>query len=243
LRVIQSVDRTAWAPLEQPQRYERIAARLAADVRAGRLAPGERLPSERELARRRGVGRASVREALAALALHGVLETRPGSGSFVAADAHAHVAEEDGAGPPVPDASPSELLETRMLLEPQVARLAAGSARRDAELERLLDVMETRPDDRAAWNDADRRFHHRIAAISGNAVLVAMAGHVAALMDQPLWQRLRDESIANAGHARIHTAEHRLIHEAIADGDGDAAAFHAARHLERVRRYMTLDQE
>ena len=241
--MIQSVERTAWAPLEQPQRYERIAARLVGDIRIGRLAPGERLPSERELARRLGVGRASVREALAALALQGVLETRPGSGSFVAADALARVAEEDGNAPAPPDASPSELLESRMLLEPQVARLAARTARRDPELERLLDVMETSPDDRGAWNDADRRFHHRIAALTGNAVLVAVAGHVAALMDQPLWQRLRDESVARPGRARVHTAEHRLIHEAIADGDGDAAEFHAARHLERVRRYMTLDQE
>jgi DNA-binding transcriptional regulator YhcF (GntR family) len=90
--MIQFADRTTWAPLDRPQRYERIAARLVGDIRAGRLAPGDRLPSERELARRLAVGRASVREALAALALDGVLETRPGSGSFVAADAAARLA-------------------------------------------------------------------------------------------------------------------------------------------------------
>ena len=81
--------------LIEPQRYERIAERLAGDIRAGRLAPGERLPGERELARRLEVGRASVREAIGALQVRGVLETRPGSGSFVAADA----LERLGAGP------------------------------------------------------------------------------------------------------------------------------------------------
>ena len=78
---------------------------------------------------------------------------------------------------------------------------------------------------------------------TANPVLLALADHVAALMDQPLWQRLRDDSIARPGRARIHAAEHRLIYAAIVDGDADAAAFYATQHLERVRRYMTLDQE
>ena len=68
------------------QRYEQIAERLAADIRSGLLAPGERLPSERELARTLEVSRASVREAIAALQLQGVVETRPGAGTFVAAE-------------------------------------------------------------------------------------------------------------------------------------------------------------
>ena len=119
----------------------------------------------------------------------------------------------------------------------------APAAGRDAELERLVDAMDAGAADRAAWNDADRRFHHRIAELTGNRVLLALADHVAVLMDQPLWQRLRDESVALPAQARLHAAEHRLIHAAIADGDGDAAEFHATQHLERVRRSMTLDQE
>ena len=67
------------------QRYEQVAERLAADIRSGALAPGERLPSERELARTLEVSRASVREAIGALQLQGVVETRPGAGTFVAA--------------------------------------------------------------------------------------------------------------------------------------------------------------
>ena len=97
--------------------------------------------------------------------------------------------------------------------------------------------------DRAGWNDGDRRFHRRLAALTANPVLLALADHIAGLMDQPLWQRLRDESIAHRGRARIHAAEHRMIYEAVVDGDATAAAFYATQHLERVRRYMTLDQE
>ena len=67
------------------QRYEQVAERLAADIRSGALAPGERLPSERELARVMEVSRASVREAIGALQVQGVVETRPGAGTFVSA--------------------------------------------------------------------------------------------------------------------------------------------------------------
>jgi DNA-binding FadR family transcriptional regulator len=227
--------------LYEPQRYERIADRIAADIRAGRLAPGAKLPGERELARRLEVGRASVREAIAALQLRGVLETRPGSGSFVAADALERLGSELSAH----DAGPFDLLETRLLLEPGVAALAAQRGRRDRDAEALLDAMDAAEaeGDRAGWNDGDRRFHRQLAALTANPVLLGLADHVAALMDQPLWQRLRDDSVAQPGRARIHAAEHRMIYEAIVDGDPAAASFYATQHLERVRRYMTHDQE
>ncbi len=227
----------------EPQRYERIAERIAAEIRAGRLEPGARLPGERELARRLEVGRASVREAIGALQVRGVLETRPGSGSFVAADALERLAP--GAELRAHDAGPFDLLETRLLLEPGVAGLAAARGRRDAGAEQLLDAMDAAEagGDLVGWNDGDRRFHRQLAVLTANPVLVGVADHVAALMDQPLWQRLRDDSIARPGRARIHAAEHRMIYEAIVDGDPAAASFYATQHLERVRRYMTHDKE
>jgi DNA-binding FadR family transcriptional regulator len=235
---IQSENLTA---LHMPQRYEQVVRRLSADIAAGRLAPGDRLPPERELARALGVGRASVREALAALANQGLVETRPGSGSFVAADAPALLRS----GPELPhDASPSDLLEARALLEPAVARLAAErGVAADAEIEELLAQMDAEPLDRRRWSDADRLFHRRIAGLTGNPVLLALADQVAARMDEPLWQRLRDESVATPGRSAVHAAEHRMIYEAIVDGDGAAAGFYATQHIARVRRYMTLELE
>ncbi|MGZ4278276.1 MAG: FadR/GntR family transcriptional regulator [Solirubrobacteraceae bacterium] len=232
--------------LRAPQLYERIAARLAEDVRSGALAPGERLPGERELARRLGVGRSSVREAIAALQVDGIVVTRPGSGTYVADDGVRRAADREPGGAAPADASPSALLEARALLEPQVAALAARRAGRDAEAERLLEAMEAvddagSPTGRLAWNDADRLFHRRLAVMTGNPVLAALADHVAAVMDQPLWQRLRDDSVAVAGRMRLHVAEHRMIYEAVVSGDAAAAEFYAAQHIDRVRRYMTLD--
>ena len=220
------------------QRYEQIAERLAADIRSGLLAPGERLPSERELARALEVSRASVREALAALQLRGVVETRPGAGTYV-------TAEPPLSDAPQHDASPSAVLEARAQLEPAIARLAAARAQPDPAIENLLTAMEaaTDPGDPAArstWNASDRLFHRQLAAMTGNPVLLAFADHVAALMDEPLWQRLRDDSIATPGRTRIHVAEHRMIYEAIVEGNAEAAAFYSAQHINRVRTYMEL---
>ena len=225
-------DQTTFTPMALRQRYEQVADRIAADIRAGRFAPGERLPSERDLARRLEVGRASVREAIAALQVSGMIETRPGSGSFVAANAPERTRESH-------DSSPSDLLQAREMLEPAVARLAAQRGGADAEIEALLAAMEDADGD--AWNDCDRRFHQRIATLTGNPVLVDLADHIAAVMDEPLWQRLRDDSIAVPGRTTIHLAEHRMIYEAIAEGDADAAELYAAQHIRRVRKYMTLD--
>ena len=145
---------------------------------------------------------------------------------------------------PRPRRGPFDLLEARLLLEPGVAALAAQRGRRDAEPSACSTRWTPpRDGDRAGWNDGDRRFHRQLAALTANPVLLGLADHVAALMDQPLWQRLRDDSIAEPGRARIHAAEHRMIYEAIVDGDAAAASFYATQHLERVRRYMTHDQE
>jgi DNA-binding FadR family transcriptional regulator len=214
------------------QRYEQVAERLAADIRSGSLAPGERLPSERDLARTFEVSRASVREAIASLQVQGVVETRKGAGTFVAARPPAAEAPHD--------ASPSAVLEARLQLEPAVARLAAARAQRDSAAENLLDAMEAEPVDIATWNSSDRLFHRQLAAMTGNPVLLAFADHVATLMDQPLWQRLRDDSIAVPGRTRIHVAEHRMIYEAIVAGDAEAAAFYSTQHINRVRTYMEL---
>jgi DNA-binding FadR family transcriptional regulator len=231
-------------PLRGLQRYERVAERLAEEIRAGAFAPEERLPSERQLAQRLGVGRASVREAIAALQVQGLIETRPGSGSFVVPDALDRLGP--GASALPHDASPVAVLEARATLEPAVARLAAGRAQPDTVAERLLGAMEASsdpadPEARAGWNESDRLFHRQIAAMTGNPVLLGIADHVAALMDQPLWQRLRDDSIATPGRTAVHLAEHRMIYEAVAGGEPDAAAFYAHEHVKRVRRYMTLD--
>ena len=97
------------------------------------------------------------------------------------------------------------------------------------------------PEQRRQWSDADRRFHRQFAVATANPVLLAIADHLADLMDQPLWRQLRDESISVPGRTTLQLAEHRLIAAAVAEGDPDAARQHAIQHIDRARRYMALD--
>ncbi len=231
-------------PLRVEQVYEQIARRILQDIQSGLLVPGQKLPSERELARQMEVGRSSVREAIGVLQVDGIVDTRPGSGSFVASDAAARLSDEPSTALTAHDASPFALLQAREAFEPAVARMAADRALADAFAERLLDEMEqlsdlANADQRAIWSEADRMFHRQIGVMTGNPVVIAICDQLAAIMDQTLWRRLRDDSLSDSGRMRIHIAEHRMIYEAVSEGDAEAAELYAREHIRRVRRYMT----
>ena len=240
--------RATWSAPFVRQRYEQIADHLVEEIRAGRLRPGDRLPGERELAQQLGVGRASVREALGFLQVRAIVDTRRGAGSFVAPGALAAVtgaAPDSGLVLPA-DAGPSALIEARLILEPQIARLAATTGGAQDDMGELLERMAGACDaadagQRRVWSDADREFHRRIAVATRNPVLGAVGAHLSDLMDQPLWRRLRDDAISAPGATVLQLAEHRLIAAAIAEHDPDAAEEHARRHITRTRRYMALD--
>jgi len=227
------------------QIYEQVCGRIRAEIRSGQIAPEARLPSERELAARFGVGRPAVREAIGALQNEGLVITRRNSGTYVCADAlhrlSAQPADDDNAAQPDADFSPTATLDVRMILEPAIARRAAAHAQPDALAEHYLAQMDsivdlTDPEQRALWNDSDRLFHRQIAVMTGDALLVKIADEVAKTMDQPLWKRLKDDGIYDTGRIRLYVSEHRLIYEAIVGGDADAAAFYVEQHIKRVRR-------
>lgn len=239
--LVDILDRLRSEPLRTPHLYEQIAERLARDIAGGRLAPGDRLPAQRELARVLEVSRPSVREALASLENEGLIETRRGAGSFVATGASAEARRllESDALPH--DSSPLALLEAREMIEPMIAELAARRSGPDAQAEVLLELMDGvsdlhHADERRRWSDADRFFHRQLAVMSANPVLVQIAELIASVMDQPLWQSLRDQALRDdPGRVRLYAAEHRLIYDAVRAGNPAAAAFQAREHIKRVR--------
>jgi DNA-binding FadR family transcriptional regulator len=225
------------------QIYEQVSERIRAEIRNGQFAADSRLPSERELAARFGVGRPAVREAIGALQNEGLVITRRNSGTYVCADALQRLAAAplEPASLADPDFSPTSTLDVRLILEPAIARRAATHGQRDALAEHYLAQMDSivdiaDPQQRVMWNNSDRLFHRQLAVMTGDALLVKIADEVANTMDQPLWKRLKDDGIYDAGRIRLYVSEHRLIYEAIVGGDADAAAFYVEQHIMRVRR-------
>jgi DNA-binding FadR family transcriptional regulator len=235
-------------PFRPKQVYEQVAGRIRAEIRNGRFAPGSRLPSERDLAGLYGVGRPAVREAIGALQNEGLVVTRRNSGTYVSEQMpepgfSSEIPDADHADndEPAADLSPIATLETRLVLEPAIARRAAQNRTNDRLAEHYLSQMDsvadiTDPAQAALWSHSDRMFHRQIAVMTGNALWVTIAEEVAKSMDQPLWQRLRDDGIHDPARIALYVAEHRLIYEAIVNGDGDAAAFYVEQHIHRVRR-------
>jgi DNA-binding FadR family transcriptional regulator len=225
------------------QIYEQVSERIHAEIRNGQFAADSRLPSERELAARFGVGRPAVREAIGALQNEGLVITRRNSGTYVCADALQRLAAAplEAASLADPDFSPTSTLDVRLILEPAIARRAATHGQRDelaehylAQMDSIVDVTD--PEPCVLWNNSDRLFHRQLAVMTGDALLVKIADEVAKTLNQPLWKRLKDDGIYDAGRIRLYVSEHRLIYEAIVGGDADAAAFYVEQHIMRVRR-------
>lgn len=148
--------------------YERVSRDLAGRIAAGEYPVGQRLPAERALAQAYAVSRPTIREAIFALELDGLVEARMGSGVYV-------ISRLPQEGEAVKnDIGPFELIEARRLIEGEACALAAARIT-DAEIEALAALVdEMRDADRlAAAEDADRRFHLAIARATQNSAMVA----------------------------------------------------------------------
>ena len=233
-------------PIDTPrprQLYEQVAERIRTFIRNGQWQAEERLPSERELSTRFRVGRPVVREAIGALHNQGLIVTHQGAGTYVSRDAKQRLSADAVTDADLIDAdfSPASTLEFRRVLEPAIARRAAQRAQTDALAEHYLAQMESiddiaDPGQRDRWNDSDRLFHHRLAVMTGDPLLVKVADMVASSMDQPLWKRLKEDGINEAKRVQLYASEHRLIYEAIVCGDADTAAMYVEQHIKRVTR-------
>jgi len=215
---------------QETRLYRLVAGKIQALIESEGVKPGERLPPERELASKLNVSRASLREALIALELTGVVDVRGGSGVYVS-----QAVESDASLPEV-GPGPFEVLSARRLIESEVAAIAARVAT-DSAIDDILKAvieMETKHDDYATNENADRNFHMSIARATGNSALVGVTEY---LWDQRgrLWHKLKEHF--QTEELRLETLkDHRNILEAIASHDPAAARKAMRSHLERVTR-------
>jgi DNA-binding FadR family transcriptional regulator len=219
---------------ESRRLYRQIADQLTAAIAAGAYPVGSRLPSERELAERLGVGRPSVREALIALEVEGLVEVRAGSGVWVRAQPAGERAPR-----PVPP-GPFDVIRARRLLEGEVCRIAAKSAS-DAQLAAIgdaVDAMSRGASDDPAWIDLDRRFHLRIAEATGNAALVLLVATLWEQRTDPLFRQLEAHFQRHNTWQRA-VAEHSAIYHALAARDADLAAKLMRLHMDNAEERLS----
>ena len=208
-------------------KVQKIISAIRSFILDGGLPPGTELPSEKDLSDRLGVNRFSLREALRALQIQGLIEIRHGRRPRVAAPSPEPAARIIGLTLKRSESSLLHLIEARLGLETQIARLAALRAtRRDVDdLRATIECIEADPKNVLLCVEKDVEFHNILVSTTGNAVFDIMLA--------PLTELLRESRIETVkGGADRIIIGHRAILAAVAAADGEGAAEAMRRHLE-----------
>ena len=214
--------------------YEEVAKQIERLI-LKKLKPGDKLPSERELAEMLQVSRSSIRDAIRGLELMGLVEPRQGAGTIVRELSAESVVNPFANSLKHQRDQVSVLLDFRKMLEPPLAARAATHATDDeiAEMEEILQRQENKMALGEAAVAEDTEFHYSIALASGNTVVLKVLDVV---MD--LLRETRERSLQVEGRAQRSLAGHRRILAAIKRRDAESAKAAMRRHVEDVEEIV-----
>jgi len=210
-----------------------IAEQLKLLIQRGEYRSGDRLPTERELARQLRADRAPVREALVALELLDVVEGRVGEGWFVKRPPDASLDV-----PPDQGRTPSDILQARILVE--CVTIEQAARRHDpadvAALRKAVEDFEAEVDRGTYGGESDRLFHLTLARISGNAVLSEFVAYLWDLQNGRFFRVAEGMSGRERDRVQRYVAEHRAMLLHVTAGDANGARTAMRSHLEGVYR-------
>lgn len=228
----------ALVPIVQPRAAsERVGEQLRALIASGNIGPGEKLPSENELARALQVSRPVVREALRGLSMMGIVESRQGGGCFVTKLDPQRLMEPLSFYLQLRDYSMDELFRARLLIDSGIAGDAARNATPDqrARLTELGRLGKDLVDDPVGFRVLDAQFHGLISQASGNAFLLSVSNSLYSLAID-----LRRRASEMPGVLTQSAADHIAIAQSIATADPDAASRAMGDHVEHIRATTSL---
>jgi GntR family transcriptional repressor for pyruvate dehydrogenase complex len=219
-------------PVKRSRIYEHIVEQIRALIREGRWAPGDQIPPERELAERFRVSRTSVREALRALEMQGVIDSRQGGGTFV------RTADTEALVPPLAAAilrgrrELAEVLEVRELIEPGIARSAASRATDEhvTELESLLERQRQCIAEGRSFVEEDTAFHYTLARAADNHILLRLHNLILDLLRES-----RQSYLHVPDRPQTSLRGHEAILNAVKRRDPEAAYSASLEHITEVR--------
>lgn len=215
-------------PIDRTGITELVVQRIKELLESGELKAGSRLPPERELAEMLSISRPSLRTALKALSVMGIIRAKPGAGTYIADSLPEVFTEPMRFMTLINNTSDEELFEARLIIEAGLAELAAERAT-VADLKTLvheLNTMRTFTDDAEKFLIHDVRFHQAIARASGNKVMSGVMDTVAELL-----YHTRRQTISGAQDFQDTLNGHLKIIEAIKKRDPKRAKDAITAHL------------
>ena len=223
-----------YLPVQTERLYQQIVEQIELRFVTGELKVGDQLPSERELAEQFGVSRIAVREAVKALREKGLVEIRPGRGTFITNGAQGVVRHSLGLLMKFGSAGASpNLVEVREIMEPEIAALAAMRINEDqvAAMNDAVRVMDTALDNVDSFVEADLDFHLALAQGTQNPIIPILMDSIIDLL------RVQRKRIALVrGGLSRGQYHHKKIQEAVIRHDLKAARLAMQRHLGQVRK-------
>jgi len=223
----------ATAPLRRTNLSAAISDRIAEQIVSGRLSPGSRLESERELCDLYGVGRSSIREAIKALESRGLVEGRQGEGRFVKTPDLSGMVQMPSVPVTVSESEVRYLYEARRIVEPAMCALAAerASSRDLGATRRLLLRHELAITAGNYGGVEDTAFHLKLAAMAGNPLLA----HLLEAILQVL-HNTREPALHSAGGLQFSLLGHWAVLAAMERRNADEAGQAMVAHLEKAER-------
>jgi len=197
----------------------------------GTIKKGDRIPTERELSERLGIGRSTLREAIKVIAMMGLLEVRTGQGTFVTEGNSDFYAAPLAWGIIIAEKSIAELVEARLLLEGEAVYLATIRAS-EQELQAIENSMiamreASEGGDISAFMKEDLAFHISIANAAHNAVILQTLKAIRNLLE--MWI---EKVLVNMSAVKLTLAEHEVVYRGIVSKDPDSAREGMRNHLD-----------
>lgn len=233
-----SINERLFQPLKYDPKsiYQRIVDEIKKSIFEGRMKPGDRLPSERELASMLEVSRASVREALKMLSSEGLVNIRHGHGVFISDQDPDEYLKKFASKLPLNKDTVKHLFEVRMVLEPQTVIWVAekGNYEEILKIHRMVETtMEQIKSIKSGYlsllAEHDSNFHYSIARATGNSVLVLLMHSMLHLLADS-----RSRSLLIPGRGAQSVEEHYIISAALIKRDAEKASTAMLNHLENV---------
>ena len=217
--------------------YMKIVEQVRDLIKEGRLKPGDKLPPEQILAEKFGTSRPSVREALSALEILGITESRGGKGNYIK-DNFNLPSYEQKFKELEEEESPFEILEARKAVETEIVGLAAKKATKEdiVSIRESLDKMKSAMTNIPGIMEFDREFHINIARAAHNTLLFSMMTYLADLLNEKLWINLKEKSWSIPGRPQKYFEEHTEIFNAIKNKDSKGARKRMYDHLADVEK-------
>ena len=224
----------AMRPVSRTSLSDEIVQQITDLISREVLKPGQRLPSERELCKRFGVGRTSLREALRSLAVMGILDGRVGEGTFVSHSNNKYLAKTLQWSLLLDRKKVQDLIETRLMLESQTAFLAAQRADENnlREIEKTIQGMGAHLDEPEKYLEFDLQFHLAIARATQNSILFNLLSMTRGYLQEWIKESLAEPRNKKLGaRAKLSLQQHHRILETLRKGSPEKARAAMTEHI------------